>query len=154
MNINKSVKNGVIVYSQAEKPRACRLELSHQVDLINLIRFNFPQHSKLMFHPTNEGKHTAFHRSRQIKEGMLAGVSDIICLSRGANHSAFICELKQPKLTYSSVNTDQRLFLEGCHGEGLFSCVAFGAAAGWRAWCDYIGVTDHEIIKKADHIAK
>ncbi|AUR89448.1 hypothetical protein NVP1123O_19 [Vibrio phage 1.123.O._10N.286.48.F3] len=152
----KITDNGkYLQYSLIDKPKKCRLECSHQSDIIGLIRKYFPNEAELTFHPTNEGKHTAWHRDKQIKEGMLKGASDIICLAPGEKHTAFVCELKQPKLTHCSVSKEQRRFLELSNHAGHFSCVAFGATAAWHAWLDYHGIGhDDQLRREADHLIK
>ncbi len=142
-------------YSLIDKPKTCRLESAHQSDIIGLIREKFPDESALTFHPTNEGKHTAWHRDKQIKEGMLKGASDIICLAPGHKHPTFVCELKQPKLTHCALSPEQKKFLKLSNHAGHFACVAFGATAAWHAWLDYMGIEHEDPLRsEADHLIK
>lgn len=152
----KVTNNGkYLQYSLIDKPKTCRLEGSHQADIIGLIRQHFPMESELIFHPVNEGKHTAWHRDKQLKEGMLKGAADIISLYPGDKHPTFVCELKQPKLTHCSLSKEQRRFLELSQQAGNFACVAFGAVAAWNAWLDYLGIVrDDPLRNKANHLIK
>ncbi len=150
--INIEIKNGVRIYAPALRPKSSRVESSHQIDIIALIRHHFPLESRLLFHPVNEGKHTAYHRQQQEKQGMLSGTPDIICLSSGASAPVFVCELKRPSATKSAISKSQWEFLESAYSENKFACVAFGACAGWLAWCDYMGVTDEGMRAIANHI--
>ncbi len=151
--IELEIKNGVRIYAPVSRPKSSRVESSHQIDIIALIRHHFPLEALLLFHPVNEGKHTAHHRRQQEKQGMLSGVSDIICLSSGASAPVFVCELKRPSATKSSVKKSQWQFLEAASSD-KFACVAFGACAAWTAWCDYLGVTDEVVRAIANHIVK
>lgn len=142
-------------YSLIDKPKKCRLESCHQKDIIGLIREKFPNESGLMFHAANESDSTAFHRQQQEMEGLLKGVSDIICLASGYKHAVFVCELKQPKRSHCSLSKDQKKFLKLSGDAGHFSCVAFGAVAAWHAWLDYMGVVrDDPLRSYADHLIK
>lgn len=152
--INLEIKNGVRIYAPVSRPKSSRVESSHQIDVIALIRHHFPLESRLLFHPVNEGRHTAYHRQQQEKQGMLSGTPDIICLSSGASDPVFVCELKRPSATKSAVNKSQWKFLESASSEGKFSCVAFGACAAWVAWCDYMGVGGEDVRSLANHIVK
>ncbi len=145
--------DGFLIYAPTIKPKKCRLELNHQIDLVSLIRYHFPVESSLLFHVANEGQQAPQYRLKLNKSGNLKGVSDVICIWRGAHHPTFALELKKPDRTISGVSKEQREFLKNSHRVGGFAVAAFGALAGWHAWLDYLGYPANDPLRsKADHL--
>lgn len=146
-------KNGVMIYQQSAKPKKSRLESSHQTDLVSLIRAHYPEHAALLFHAANEGSNKVQYRAKQATQGVLKGVSDIICLHGGALCSVFVCELKRGNSAPSSISKEQAEFIRLSSSQGHYAVAAFGAYAGWHAWLDYLGIGESENIRsKANHL--
>ncbi|MDB4726128.1 VRR-NUC domain-containing protein [bacterium] len=77
----------------------------------------------LMFHPPNGGKRGEREAGRLKKQGVLAGVSDIVLpVARGGYHGLFI-ELKSPTGALTKTQED---FLAGVTEQGYMGVVCFG----------------------------
>lgn len=113
-----------------------RPERAEQIDCIAWIREYYPDHANLTFHPVNEGRQKAYHRINLLKQGMLPGVSDIVCLKRSGDYPYGLFELKRIK--NGSVSKDQRRFLLDAEDEGAFVAVCDGFDAFKSAWLDYL----------------
>ena len=134
MLITRTWNDYWMTYRQDQK--RSRPETSEQIDFISWVRFNHPQIGKLLFHPVNEGQQLPQHRISLIKQGMEAGVSDVIMLQSGYDHSAGVIELKRDDR--GSVSLDQKLMLIACHEAGKFASVAYGCESAKAAFNDYM----------------
>lgn len=112
-----------------------RPERAEQIDCIAWVREHYPEHAKLTFHPVNEGRHTAYYRNNLIKQGLLKGVSDIVCLKRSGDYPYALFELKRCKDSYPS--KEQKEFMLEAEREGAFVAVCNGFDAFKKAWLDY-----------------
>lgn len=113
-----------------------RPERAEQIDCIAWIREHYPEHAKLTFHPVNEGQHKAYHRVDLVKQGMLKGVSDIVCLKGSVRWPFAVIELK--RCQRGSLSKEQRAFLVEAEAEGAFVAVCNGFDAFKQAWSDYL----------------
>lgn len=113
-----------------------RPERAEQIDCIAWIREHYPDHAKLTFHPVNEGSQTAYYRTDLVKQGMLKGVPDIVCLKRSGSYPYALFELKRCQKSYPS--KEQKQFLQEAEQEGAFVAVCNGFDAFKSAWLDYL----------------
>lgn len=117
------------VYGDLNFRGECPPESSEQITFFNKIRKLEP----CALHPRNEGKRS-FHQAAKYKaEGMTPGAADIII--PGA--PAFVCELKRQDHTKCRWQKDQISFLEACHKNGAFVCVALGWEAAMEAYSEW-----------------
>lgn len=112
----------------------CRHERSEQIDCISWLKFNHAERWPLIFHPSNETRGTASHMQMRAKEGVSAGVSDIIDF--GAVRGAF--ELKRLDKSKCKVSKEQREFLEATAASGGFAAICYGFSEFRRAYADYL----------------
>lgn len=107
------------IYGDIDFRGNCPLESAEQITAFNWLRANG---FSTALHPRNEGKRTHSQTSRQKAEGMTAGASDVIIPSG----QSFVCEIKRKDHTKSTWQSKQLDFLEQCHKDGAFVCVALG----------------------------
>jgi len=80
----------------------------------------------LAFHPANGGKRNAREAVRLKRQGVKAGVSDIIIpVAKGKYHGLMI-ELKPPKAYKSSVSKTQKAFIAAANDQGYLALVCYG----------------------------
>lgn len=81
---------------------------------------------ELAFHPPNGGKRNAREAARFKRQGVKAGVCDIVIpVAKCGYHGLFI-ELKAPKPYKSSVSKKQRDFIAGVNEQGNLGVVRYG----------------------------
>jgi hypothetical protein len=112
----------------------CRTERPEQIDCISWLKFNHSDRWPLIFHPSNETRGTASHMQMRAKEGVCAGVSDIIDF--GMIRGAF--ELKRLDKSKCSVSKEQRNFLEAVIDTGGFAAICYGFSEFRKAYADYL----------------
>lgn len=112
----------------------CRTERCEQIDAISWLAFNFPERFPLIFHCPGETKASPQHMQMRAKEGVKAGVPDIIDL--GATVGLF--ELKRKDKSKSRVSTEQKNILSSAADSGHFSAVCYGFEEFKRAYADFI----------------
>lgn len=150
----KRNRSGVLTYALTEQPKSSPVEEIEQINLIQLIRFNLPEVAKLTWHTVNEGKIKPQYRLKLERQGLLSGVADNLCLYHGESHPVWACELKRARNSQSSISKEQTQFLLESERQGHFSCVAYGAYAGWHSLLDYLGVVDDTMRSKANHLLR
>lgn len=112
----------------------CRKERMEQIDCISWLKHNHPDRWPLIFHPSNETRGTASHMQMRAKEGVSAGVSDIIDF--GAIRGAF--ELKRADKTKCSVSKEQRAFLQAVADTGGFAAICYGFGEFKKAYEEFL----------------
>lgn len=112
----------------------CRSEMAEQMDCISWLQYNHPDRWPLIFHVPGEIKASPQYMQRRQKEGVKAGIPDI--LDFGRIHGAF--ELKRCDKTKCSVSKEQRAFLESTDASGGFSALCYGFAEFVKAYEDYL----------------
>lgn len=112
----------------------CRTERPEQIDCMGWLEKNHPDRWPLIFHVPNETRGTASHMQIRKKEGVKAGVSDIIDF--GIIRGAF--ELKRLDKTQSRVTKEQREFLQGVADTGGFAAICYGFQEFKKAYADYL----------------
>lgn len=112
----------------------CRTERCEQIDSISWLAFNYPERFPLIFHCPGETKASPQHMQMRAKEGVRAGVPDIIDL--GGIVGLF--ELKRLDRTKSKVSREQREFLENGVDAGHFTAICYGFEQFKLAYADYL----------------
>lgn len=116
--------NWLKVYGDPAFRGKCSTESVEQVSAFNQIRKRWPETlGVIAIHPRNEGDFTPQQIRRFKAEGMTSGASDIV-IPAGR---AFVCEIKRKDHTKSRWQEGQIEYLEACHNQGAFVCVALGA---------------------------
>lgn len=112
----------------------CRSERCEQIDCISWLSFNYSERFRLVFHCPGETKAKAQHMQMRAKEGVRAGVPDIIDL--GTTVGLF--ELKRMDRTKSKVSKEQRAFLQDGADAGHFAAICYGFSEFKLAYADYL----------------
>lgn len=112
----------------------CRSERCEQIDAISWISFNYPERFPLIFHCPGEMKAKAQYMQMRAKEGVKAGVPDIIDL--GGIVGLF--ELKRLDRTKSKVSNEQKSFLQAGADAGHFVAVCYGFVEFKKAYVDFL----------------
>lgn len=117
---------------------ACRSERAEQIDAMSWLAYNYPDHYRLCFHVPNESAGNAMHYAMRHKEGVKAGVPDIIHLGGAGSWRCGLFELKRLDRTKSRVSHEQTAFLEAAAEAGCFAAVCYGFEQFKVAWLDYL----------------
>ena len=118
----------------------CPRESVEQSSFFNRIRQEYPETWGLLaVHVRNEGmlvngQFTAITKHRM--EGMQKGCADILI----PGSPTFVCEMKRQDPTKSILDDEQLKYLEAAQTAGAFACVAFGAAAAWDAFEEWLSL--------------
>ena len=112
----------------------CRSERCEQIDSISWLAFNYPERFPLIFHCPGETKASPQHMQMRAKEGVRAGVPDIIDLGSVVG----LFELKRLDRTKSRLSKDQGRFLEAADDAGHFVAICYGFSEFRRAYADYL----------------
>lgn len=112
----------------------CRTERYEQIDSISWLSFNHPERFPLIFHCPGETKASPQHMQMRAKEGVRAGVPDIIDL--GGIVGLF--ELKRLDSKKSKVSPEQKLFLTNSAKAGHFAAIVYGFEQFKLAYADYL----------------
>lgn len=113
----------------------CRTERCEQIDAMGWLEKNHPERYPLIFHVPNETKANAQHMQMRAKQGVKAGVADIIDF--GEVRGAF--ELKRQDSRKSRLSPQQREFLQSVADSGGFAAVCYGSEEFKRAYVDLLG---------------
>jgi hypothetical protein len=116
----------------------CRTERAEQIDAISWLTYHYPVEATLTFHAPNETAGNAFHHAMRAKEGVKAGVPDIIHLGGTDVWRAGLFEMKRLDRTKSRLSDEQREFLESASERGCFAAVCYGFEAFKEAWIFYM----------------
>lgn len=101
---------------------AAPLESDEQIALFKWLRLAFPK--LIAFHCPNGGKRSLRTAVRLKKEGVLAGVPDIVIAKRCGPYAGMYIELKRRK--GGELSKGQREIIAGLREEGYFVVVARG----------------------------
>lgn len=112
----------------------CRSERCEQIDSISWLAFNYPDRFPLIFHCPGETKASPQYMQMRSKEGVRAGVPDIIDL--GGIVGLF--ELKRLDRTKSKISKDQLGFLNRGSMAGHFAAICYGYEQFKVAYADYL----------------
>ena len=118
----------------------CRQERAEQIDCMSWLSYNYPAEYALTFHVPNESRGTPMHYAMRAKEGVKAGVPDIIHLGGTAKWRCGLFELKRLDRTKSRVSDEQTYFLEAADSAGSFVAICYGFEQFKLAWLDYLSV--------------
>lgn len=130
------------VYGDTSFRGKCPTEGMEQVTFFNRIRREYPDTWGLLaVHVRNEGLKTGGQFgtvARHKAEGMTPGAADIIIPGR----ISFVCELKRRDRTICTWQPGQVEYLTSAHNAGAFACVALGCDAAWKAFHEWLAVTN------------
>ncbi len=112
----------------------CRNERCEQIDSISWLSFNYPERFPLIFHCPGETKASPQHMQMRAKEGVRAGVPDIIDLGRIGG----LFELKRLDRAKSKVSKEQKTFLQAGDDAGHFVAICYGFSEFKKAYADYL----------------
>lgn len=112
----------------------CRTERCEQIDSISWLAFNYPERFPLIFHCPNETQAKAQHMQMRAKEGVKAGVPDIIDLGGVVG----LFEMKRLDRTKSKVSKEQKTFLQAGADAGHFVAICYGFEQFKLAYADYL----------------
>jgi len=112
----------------------CRSERCEQIDAIGWLKHNYPDRWPLIFHCPGETKASPQHMQMRAKEGVRAGVPDIIDLGGVVG----LFELKRLDSKKSKVSPEQKLFLTNGAKAGHFSAIVYGFEQFRLAYADYL----------------
>lgn len=112
----------------------CRTERPEQIDSMGWLEKNHPDRWPLIWHTPGETRASPQHMQMRAKEGVKAGVSDIIDF--GLIRGAF--ELKRCDRTKSRLTKEQREFLQSVADSGGFAAVCYGFGEFKRAYADFL----------------
>lgn len=138
MILRKFEPLGFYDYRQETLPKECRKERNEQIDAIAWLRYEYPRYADLTFHPANEGDVLPQYRLDLIKQGLLPGASDIICLLPGHQWPCGVFEMKRVIPGKSRTSDEQFAFLTRAQMAGHFAARCYGADAFKQAFKDYL----------------
>lgn len=113
----------------------CRSERCEQIDSMSWLGKHYPERYALIFHCPNETRAGAQHMQMRAKEGVKAGVSDIIDL---AGPIIGIFEMKRMDKRKCKFPKEQRDFLEASDAAGYFACLCYGFEQFKLAYADHV----------------
>ena len=116
----------------------CRTERAEQIDCISWLGYHYPAEFSLIWHTPNESSGNAFHHSLRVKEGVKAGVPDIIHIGGTEIWRAGLFELKRQDRTKSRLSDEQKAFLEAADARACFAAVCYGFEQFKVAWLEYL----------------
>lgn len=112
----------------------CRAERCEQIDAISWLSFNYPERFPLIFHCPGETKASPQHMQMRAKEGVRAGVPDIIDLGGVVG----LFEMKRLDRTKSKISKDQLGFMSRSSAAGHFAAIVYGFEQFKLAYSDYL----------------
>lgn len=112
----------------------CRSERCEQIDSMGWLEKHFPERWPLIWHTPGETRASPQHMQMRAKEGVKAGVSDIVDF--GLVRGAF--ELKRCDRTKCKVSAEQRAFLRAVDDSGGFSAICYGFEQFKLAYADFL----------------
>ena len=119
----------------------CRTERCEQIDSASWLQKHHPDRWPLIWHTPNEAKASPQHMQMRAKQGVKAGVPDII--DAGGPVNGFF-ELKRLDPRKSALSSEQRDFLQAAADRGHFAAVCYGFEAFKLAYADFL-----EMIKES-----
>ena len=102
-----------------------------------LVWNRFPEHRRKCFHPNNEGKKTPMQATQDRTKGVVAGVSDYICLIP-RNGYPFLC--LEFKLPGQKQREEQIHFQRQVESEGGLYVLVYNHHQAWDVFTNYLGV--------------
>lgn len=115
----------------------CRSERCEQIDAMGWLEKHYPDRWPLIFHVPNETRASPQHMQMRRKEGVKAGVPDII----DANDPIIgFFEMKRLDSSKSRLSPDQRAFLERAAEKGHFCAVCYGFESFKQAYGDFLAL--------------
>lgn len=133
MRERKTKMNPIRIYDSGHRGE-CRSERCEQIDAMGWLEANHPGRWPLIFHCPSETKGTPRHMQMRRKEGVKAGVPDII--DCGAVRGLF--EMKRLDSSKSRLTKEQRAFLQAAADSGAFAAACYGFAQFKLAYADYL----------------
>ena len=115
-----------------------RSERGEQIAAMSWLEVFHPEHWALSFHAANESRGTKSHHQLRAKEGVKAGIPDIIHLGGSGRYRVGMFEMKRQDRTKSKVTADQKRILELAEASGAFCAICYGFEAFKMAFADYL----------------
>ena len=115
----------------------CRSERGEQIASMSWLKEFYPDYWALTMHCPSETKGTTSHHAIRAKEGVKAGIPDIIHLGGSGRYRVGMFEMKRQDRTKSKVTADQRRILELAEASGAFCAICYGFEAFKMAFADY-----------------
>lgn len=115
----------------------CRSERMEQIDAMGWLEKQYPDRWPLIYHVPNETRASPQHMQMRRKEGVKAGVPDIID-ANGPVTGFF--EMKRQDSSKSRLSPDQRAFLELAAEKGHFCAVCYGFESFKQAYADFLAL--------------
>lgn len=112
----------------------CPSERVEQINAMGWLQKNHPDRWPLIWHTPGETKASPQHMAMRKKEGVKAGIADVIDF--GLVRGAF--ELKRRDKTKSKVSKDQIEFLEAVDASGGFAAICYSFEQFMLAYSDYL----------------
>lgn len=112
----------------------CRSERCEQIDSMGWLEKHHPERWPLIWHTPGETRASPQHMQMRAKEGVKAGVSDIVDF--GLVRGAF--ELKRCDRTKCKVSAEQRAFLQAVDDSGGFAAICYGFESFKLAYADFL----------------
>lgn len=113
----------------------CPTERVEQINAMSWQELAYPDRAPLCFHVPNESRGTAAHHQIRRKEGVKAGVSDIIDLSCSVPG---VFEMKRLDRTKSKTLQSQKDFLAAADAKGHFVAICYGFLQFKLAYIEYV----------------
>lgn len=120
----------------------CRSERCEQIDAVGWLERNHPDRWPLIWHTPNEARASPQHMQMRRKEGVKAGVPDIIDAT-GPITGFF--EMKRQDSSKSRVSEEQREFLQAAADRGHFCAVCYGFSAFKEAYADFLALIEKKV---------
>lgn len=115
----------------------CRSERCEQIDAMGWLEAHHPDRWPLIWHTPNETRGNPQHMAMRRKEGVKAGIPDIID-ANGPITGFF--ELKRLDSSKSRLSLDQRNFLRDASARGHFCAVCYGFEQFKSAYSDFLRI--------------
>ncbi|WP_299733881.1 VRR-NUC domain-containing protein [uncultured Endozoicomonas sp.] len=126
--------------SAAKKPRKPNIDREgiQQSHFFNWLKFAYPEVYDHAFHVPNGGRRDGKTGAKLKREGVKAGVPDIVvATSKGHWHGLFI-EFKAARPHSASVSTEQKQWIERLSRAGYLAVVCRGLEEAKKAIEDYL----------------
>jgi len=116
----------------------CTSERGEQIGAIQWVAEHYPDRFPLVFHPANEQKAKVQFMELRRREGVKAGVSDIIDLGGTDIWRAGVFEMKRLDKRKSKTSADQQRFLGNAAAAGCFVAITYGRDQFILAYLDFL----------------
>lgn len=120
----------------------CRSERCEQIDAMGWLEKNYPERWPLIWHTPNETRASPQHMQMRRKEGVKAGISDII---DAAGPIIGLFELKRLDSSKSRLSKEQREFLQAGDDAGHFCAVCYGFEQFKLAYADFLALIEKRV---------